>query len=414
MTDDSAADRSSASKSEADAPATVDGRRRWWLLLGASLASVSLAAYEIVPASVTPLIRSSLGVDSSAAGLIVAVMFGTAVLASIPVGIVLDRTDSRVAMAVAVLALLVAGTWGWNAARHGNYRSLLASRAAGGVAYTVVWNGGIDVVSRSFSGSQRATAVGVFTASGPVGFALGQASGPLVASAFGWPVIFLAYTAVAVVGLAVFWPASRGSGHASGDPPSPAELGAVLTDRRVWTVGGLGFLGYALYLFANSWVPSHLTQNLGLSLAASGALTAVFPAVGVLSRISGGVLSDRLFGGRRRPVVLLSFLVATPIVAGFAVLESVVLVVVALLAAGFAIQLSIGLSFAYVRELVDPTAAATAVAFQTSVGLAGAFIAPIAGGVLIDRGGYVAAFVVAGALALVGVLLAWRAPEPNR
>nr|WP_256401438.1 MFS transporter [Haloarchaeobius litoreus] len=383
------------------------------MLLGASVMSVSLGAYELAPASVTTLIRQSLDIGPSAAGLIVSVMFGTAVVASIPVGVVLDRTNSRYAVAVAVGLLLVAGVWGWYAASAGSFAMVLASRVLGGLAYVVVWNAGIDVVGRSFEAERQATAVATFTASGPVGFAVGQAAAPVVAEAFGWPAIFPAFTALSVVGLALFWPTSRGSGRARDTrTPTFADLSRVVTDRRVWLVGVLGFLGYSLYLFVNSWAPSYLTDELRLSLVVSGALSALFPAVGVLSRISGGVLSDRLFDGRRRPVVLASFAVATPAVATFTFLPTVPLVVAALLVAGFAIQLCLGLVFAYVRELVEPAVAATAVAFLTSVGLAGAFLAPIVGGALIDVTSYDVAFLLAGLLGLVGVAVAWRAPEP--
>jgi sugar phosphate permease len=196
------------------------------------------------------------------------------------------------------------------------------------------------------------------------------------------------------------------------DPPSAAELRAVVTDRGVLLVGGLAFLAYSLYLFVNSWAPSYLTEELALSLAAGGLLTALFPAVGVLSRVSGGVISDRLLGGRRRPVLLWSFVVATPAVAGFAAIGTVPVLVAALLVAGFAIQLSLGLVFAYVRELVAPEVAATAVAFLTSVGLAGAFLAPIVGGALVGAAGFGTAFAAAGALGLLGAALAWYAPEP--
>lgn len=200
---------------------------------------------------------------------------------------------------------------------------------------------------------------------------------------------------------------SRGSGHATGtQAPTLSDLGRVVTNRRVWTVGLLGFLGYALYLLVNSWAPSYLTDELRLSLGLSGALVALFPAVGVLSRVTGGVLSDTLFNGRRRPVVLLSFLVAAPVIAGFTAIRTVPVVVAALLVAGFAIQLCLGLVFAYVRELVEPAVAATAVAFLTSVGLAGAFIAPIAAGWLIEASSYETAFLVAGALGALGALLA--------
>ena len=374
--------------------------------------SAALGAYELVPASVTPLIRASLGVSPSAAGLLVSVMFGTAVVASLPVGILLDRTNSRWAVAAAVGLFVVVGVWGWVAASAGAYRPLLASRALGGLAYVVVWNAGIDIVGRSFDADRQATAVATFTASGPVGFAVGQGLGPVVADAFGWPAVFPAFTLVALVGLALFWPTSRGKGRASDTPvPTPAELRAVVTDRRVWTVGVLGFLGYSLYLFVNSWSPSYLTEELGLALGVSGALTALFPAVGMVARVTGGVLSDRLFGGRRRPVILIAFLVSAPIIAGFTALRTVPVVVGALLVTGFAVQLCLGLVFAYVRELVDPRVAATAVAFLTSVGLAGAFAAPIAAGALIGTAGYGTTFAVAGALGGLGVGLAWYAPE---
>ncbi|WP_420182935.1 MFS transporter (plasmid) [Haloarcula sp. KBTZ06] len=386
----------------------------WWLVAGASLISMGLAAYEIVPASVTPLIRDSLRVGPTAAGLLVGVMFGTAVVVSLPAGAVLDRTDSRSVMALAVGILVIAGMWGWQAGRRGQYETILASRVLGGTAYVVVWNAGIDMVSRAVESSNRATAVGIFTASGPVGFALGQGTGPLIAQRFGWPAVFLAFIGPAIAGLAVFWPASRGHGGSRGDAPSLQEFGAVLRSPSVWLVGILGFLGYALYLFVNSWGSSYLTQGLGFSLAVSGLVVAVFPAVGVISRISGGLISDRVFDGSRRPVVLWSFGLAAPLLLGFTQFRSLAPLVAVLLLIGFAVQLTLGLSFTYVRELVDPRVAATAVAFQTSIGLAGAFVAPIAGGAVVNRAGFEPAFLLAGVVAVAGIIVAWQAPEPGR
>lgn len=393
-----------------------DGPESWWtiwgLVVSVSLISVGLAAYEIGPASVTPVIRESLAIGPSAAGFIVGVMFGAAVVASIPVGAVLDRTNSRTALSVAVLVLLVVGVWGWVAGQAGDYRAVIASRAIGGLSYVVVWNAGIDMVSRAAPDDRHATAVGVFTASGPVGFALGQGASPLLADRFGWPSIFVVFPVIACIGLVMFWPVSRGLGRSSGATPTLAEFGATLRNRNVWLVGILGFLGYSLYLFVNSWGASYLTEELGHSLALSGLLVAVFPAVGILARMSSGLLSDRVFGGRRQPVLLGSFLVAAPLVLTFPLLRSLPLLVLFLLCAGFAVQLTLGLSFSYVRELVEPHVAATAVAFLTAIGLAGAFIAPIAGGAVIETAGYATAFVLAGILAVIGIAVAWLAPEP--
>jgi predicted MFS family arabinose efflux permease len=395
------------------APAERSDRVLWGLVGGTSLISTGLAAYEIAPASVTPLIRESMGIGATTAGLLVGVMFGIAVVTSLPAGALLDRTDSRYAMAVAVVVLFVVGAWGWWAATAGQYWSLLASRAVGGAAFVVAWNAGIDIVSQAADATRRATIVAVFTASGPLGFAFSQSLSPAIAARWGWPAIFVAYNGIALLGLTVFWPTSRGLGRAGGEAPTLGEFGSVLRNRQVWLVGGLGFLGYGLYLFVNSWGPSYLTDALGLSLGLSGLVVALFPAVGVAGRIGGGVISDRLFDGRRRPVLLVSFVVATPLIATFTLLTSVPAIVASLLAAGLAIQLMIGLSFAYIRELVAPRVAATSVAFLTAVGLGGAFVSPIVGGAVIDSAGYPAAFLGAAVLSGLGVLLAWRAPEPG-
>jgi predicted MFS family arabinose efflux permease len=382
------------------------------LVAGTFVLSSAAGAYEIAPASVLPLVRDSLGVGPTAAGWLVSVMYLTAVVASVPVGIALDRVSVRRAVAAAAVALLVAGAWGWVAAVAGAYWLLFASRILGGFAYVVVWNAGANLVGQAVEADVRATAVGVFTASAPVGFALGQFGSPLIAEPFGWPATLPAFAAIAVVGVAIFLASTRGrTVGVETTTPSREEFRTLFTNRAAWTLSALCFLAFSLYLFLNSWLPSYLTDRLGVSLALGGLLTALFPAVGVVSRTGGGVLSDRLFGGRRRPVAVLSFAAAAPTVAAFVAVEGVGVVVALLVVAGFAVQLSIGLLYTYVAEVVAPAVRSTAVAMLTSVGLLGAFVAPIAGGAIIDRAGYRPAFLLAGGVAVVGVVLAWYAPD---
>jgi predicted MFS family arabinose efflux permease len=376
------------------------------------LLSTAAGAYEIAPASVLPLVRKSLAVGPTAAGWLVSVMYLTAVVASVPVGVALDRVSVRVAVAVAALALLVAGAWGWLAAAAGAYWWLVASRVLGGFSYVVVWNAGANVVGQAVESDLRATAVGVFTASAPVGFALGQFGSPLVAAPLGWPAVLPAFASIAVLGMAVFLASTRGESLAVETPaPSRGELARLLGNRAAWTLYALCFLAFSLYLFLNSWLPSYLTNHLDVSLSVGGLLTALFPAVGVVSRTSGGVLSDRLFGGKRRPVAILSFVVAAPAVVGFVAVTEVGPVIALVVVAGFAVQLSIGLLYTYVAEVVAAAVRTTAISMLTSVGLFGAFIAPLVGGEIISRTGYRPAFLLAGVVAVVGVALAWYAPD---
>jgi len=398
-------------ESTADRP----GSRRT-VLAGAFLLNLAAGAYEIVPASVTPTAMAELGVGPVAAGWLVSVMFLTAVVASVPVGVALDRVDVDRAVTAATLLLLVAGAWGWRAATAGAYDWLFASRILGGTAFVVIWNAGNVVVGSAFGPANRATAVGLFTASAPAGFALGQFSGPLVSARLGWAAVFGVYGPLAVVGLVVYL---LGGGHAADAAgtaiPSRRDLGAVLTHPGVWTISILGFLAYSLYLFVNSWLPTYMTETSTLTNAQIGLLVALFPAMGALSRTTGGLISDRLFDARRRPVALLSFAVTAPTFVAFVLTDSVALLVALLAVSGYFVQLGLGLFFSYVREVVDPSVASTAVSILTAVGLFGAFVSPIGAGWLIERtGSYPLAFGLATGLTAVAAALAWFAPRVPR
>ncbi|MFC6722855.1 nitrate/nitrite transporter [Halobium palmae] len=398
-----------------DCPSRVGSQRETLgLLVGFFLLSTAAAAYEIAPASVLPVIQESLGLEASTASWLVSIMYAVAVVCSIPVGIVLDRFSVRRVVSFGTTALVIAGIWGWYAATAGAYFSLLVSRVLGGIAYVIFWNAGANVVGSAVAPKNRATAVGVFTASAPVGFALGQFGSPLIETVAGWAAILPIYPAIGVVGVAFFLFATRR--HMPGvDTTTPdwSALRELFTSQGVWVVCILCFLAYSLYLFVNTWLPSYLVNRFGISLAASGLLTAIFPAIGAVGRSSSGVISDRVFNGRRRPVVVSSFGVATPAVVAFVFISQLGIVSGAVVVVGFAVQLVTGLLFSYVAELVPSTVRTTAVSLLTSVGLFGAFAAPIAAGIIIDRASYELAFLVAGGVAFIGVLLALRAPEPN-
>jgi MFS family permease len=384
------------------------------LVGGLFVLSASAAAYEIVLASVTPLVRSSLGISAAAAGFLVTVMYVTSVVASVPVGVALDRVGVTRAVVVAAVALLVAGAWGYAAGVAGAYWWLVASRVLGGFAYVVLWNAGANLVGESVTAENRATAVGVFTASAPLGFALGQFGGPQVAALAGWPAVLPVFAGLAVVGVTVFLVATWGHEFSvTTEVPDRTALVALFTDRGVWTLCLLCFIAYDLYLVLNSWLPSYLVEGLGVDLAVSGLLTALFPAVGVVARTSSGGVSDRLFGGRRRPVAVLAFAVATPGVFGLVVTTHVGGVVGLVVATGLGVQLAIGLLFSYVTEVVPSEVRTTAVSLLTAAGLAGAGVAPVVAGGLIEWLGYRPTFLVAGVVGAVGVVVASRAPEPS-
>jgi len=407
---------------------TRPDRERWWLLLSLVALSALSNAYIIVPASILPVLMRELAVGATAAGWVVSAVFGAQIVASVPAGLALDRFGGRGAVALATVALVVAGLWGTASAASGAYVPLVVSRLLGGAASIVVWNAGVTVIGGAFDEGRRATAVGAFTAASPAGFALGHLSGPLVAGV-DWTAVFAIYGLLAVVPFSVLWVSSRPRGRRdsrAGTREGPAEtrdgpagggpdsLGRVLGNRTVLALSATTFAVMSVYVFLNSWMPTYLAERLGASLAAGGVVVAVLPAMGVLSRTGGGAVSDRLFDGRRRPVVVLSLLVPLPLLAALAGLSTVAAVLVVLVVAGFFVQLGVGVLFTAVRELVEPGVAGAAVATVTGAGAVGSFTAPLVAGALIDAtGSFLAAFAYGGAVGLAGLGVAHRLPDPG-
>ncbi|MFB6093102.1 MAG: nitrate/nitrite transporter [Haloquadratum sp.] len=372
------------------------------------------SAYEIVPASIAPPLQTQLGVDATAVGWLVGVMFAVPIVWSLPVGWLLGRVSLRDALVAAGLILGIAGVAGWHYTRRGAYLPLLATRALGGMGFVLMWNSALETYGRF---RNRATATGLFIASSPIGFALGHVTGPVLAEAVGVGVPFLAYSlllALPIAGLLVTGHRIPRVADDGAETPSAEMFAALAGNRALATVCVLGFVSYSLYLFVNSWMPSYLNTHLGFSLTRSGLLIALFPLVGALSRTAGGVVADRAFDGRRRPVVLITFVATALLVGALSISRGIAVVTLALLGSGFFVQLSLGLFYSYVPELLPADRVSGGIAVLTTVSMTGAFSAPVVAAWLLERfGSYAVPFGYAVGLAIVGVVVAWAFAEPG-
>ncbi|WP_411968891.1 MFS transporter [Haloferax sp. YSSS75] len=379
-----------------------------WLLY------VFVAALQVAPASILPLIGEALGVGPAAASWVTSAVFLSMFLAAIPVGIYIDRVDIRRVFLVSGLVVAIATLWTWWAGVTGDYLAILYSRALAGVSIIAIWTACVTLVGNLAPRARQATAITVFATSVPLGFAVGQFGVPLLADGFGWATTFpLLGTAVAVGSVGI-WMAAPPTDSSQSTSPTMRDVGHVLVQPRVWGVAVLGFLAISMLFVVNNWMPTFLAERYALTLAASGAFTALFSTVGVLSRASSGWLSDHLLDQRRKPLVVFSFLISTPLVVGLVFADSLGFTVVLLVLAGYLGQLGHVLLFVYVRELVTPELVATALSVLNAIGFLGAFSAPILTGVFIERTGtFVAAFGYAGLLGVVAVAVALLVPESS-
>lgn len=379
-----------------------------WLLTAAT------HHYIMAPASVLSQVAADLHVAPAVAVWLVSAVPGSWAITNFALGVWIDRFGDYRMIAVGTGVVVLAGIWSWRAGSRGAFLPLLVSRLCAGIAVGVIWTASTNLIGGAVSGVNRGTAIGVFITSAPAGFALGQLLTPFIASWSGWPTSFLVMSvgaglafpliAISVRHLAIETTTNTASMR--------ANFAAVLRHRAVWFGCAMAFAAYSYYLFMNSWLPSYLAEEFALFPELSGLLTAVFPAMGILSRAGGGLISDRLLNQRRVPVLRVGFLISLPLVALIAWTRWLALIVLALIVAGFVIQLTFGVVYSYVREIVAAEITGTALALLTTAGVSGAFSPPLITGALIEAtGSYLSAFAYAAALTMVGLVLSWIAPE---
>ena len=200
---------------------------------------------------------------------------------------------------------------------------------------SIGWAGLIKVCSRWFDFSSYGAIIGILSVSYLVGDAAArQLMGTLIEHGFGWRALF--YFAAGVT--ACLWLANglllRDSRVQAGHPEAtvnPLNLFAgtderprsfvalvktLLSSRAFALVCLLSFGCTIVRETFNSWTPQYLASFVGYSPGQAARLSAIFPAVGAVSVIATGFLSDRL-GLTGRSLLLLLGLIATAVTLSF-------------------------------------------------------------------------------------------------
>ena len=175
------------------------------------------------------------------------------------------------------------------------------------------WAGLIKVSSKWFDFSSYGMIIGILSISYLVGDAAArQWMGMLIEHGFGWRALF--YFAAAVVGLLLvanllFLRESRLDAGFAEAKPNPLNLFAGSESRpknvaqlllplfrsRAFLVVCLLSLGCTIIRESfNLWTPAYLRDYLGYSASHAARMSSVFPAVGAVSVLATGWLSDRL------------------------------------------------------------------------------------------------------------------------
>ncbi len=196
---------------------------------------------------------------------------------------------------------------------------------------SVAWAGLLKVSSKWFDFSSYGTVIGILSVSYLIGDAVArQWMGVLILHGYGWRALFWLAAGVAgffLLANALLLRESRSEagfaettahplnvyGAAAGRPANIAALVLPLLKSRAFLIVCLLSLGCTVVRETfNTWTPLYLRDYLGYSNSGAASASAVFPALGAVSVILAGWLSDRL-GANSRAGIMAMGLTATAV-----------------------------------------------------------------------------------------------------
>jgi ACS family hexuronate transporter-like MFS transporter len=341
-----------------------------------------------IPA-IAPLIRDSFGLSTAQAGSFLSAYYIGPSLMSLPAGRMVDRwgVSHTMVLGQVVIALglfAVAGSW--------TFALLSVLIVLAGAGYGMLNPSTAKAVLVWFPREHRATVVGLKQVGLPFGGAMGALIMPPLALWLGWRET-VALSASVIGGLAVLtWLLYREppGAAAEGGRAGGGSLGAVLRNRDLWLVSASTLMFAGMQTVWMAYLVLYLRDVVAMPLLTAARFLVLAQLTGTVGRVVFGILSDRVFGGRRRAVLVLAGLGSTActlLIAGtgsgtspwhFAVLAAVF---------GFVGIGWNGVQYTLMAELVDPRSVGTAVGLGLAVSSFGVTVCPPLFGALVERVG---------------------------
>ena len=282
-------------------------RSRWAVLLLLTGAHALSAAAALAVAPLAPVLLDALGLTRAQIGLLVPAIYLGGVLMSMPAGWITDRLGIRATLAAGLLleAAMIA-----LASEASRFTTLLACLFGAGVGFSVVNPTTGKAIIERFPMRERGVAMGIKQTGLTLGGMLAAFTLPAVAVRWGWQTAFAVAGGCAALGALAGALSGRGQSAAAQpaieDPPRFAEVGRFLRNRSFVVLLVSGFTMALTQSSVLAYFALYARDRLGYGVIAAGGLLAAAQAGGTVSRLAWGAVSDRLFGGRRRPCLIIN------------------------------------------------------------------------------------------------------------
>ena len=430
--------------------------RHRWVVMGLIFCIWAIACADRANFGIAlPYLKKEYGISNTQAGLIVSLFSFAYGVVQIPVGLLYKRISEKTAGILFSLFMLLTSVFTGLMGTTSSVFLLQAYRVGLGLSEGPLGIGCTNVINRWFPSREKGTATGLWIAASKLGPLIVPSICIVVIQLWGWREIFYVF-AIPGVFLAILWMVLVTSSPSENRFCSPAErrliqddaptvgsdrkfsrrdavqaipyLDAVNRTKRVpqletvrqvfrsWNIFGVAIAYGCMIGISNifmSWIPTYLVTVKGFAPLKMGFLASA-PFIGaVAGNMLGGVISDRLLDGRRKPMMMLGalgtmimmlLLIDAPSSVGF--LGVVLMVAGLMLGIGFA-----GYS-AYPMGLATKSTYPTAFGIVNCLGQIGGACAPLSVGILLDRYSWTSVFLYMVGTALLCLLLLLSIVEP--
>lgn len=365
-----------------------------WRMLGWLFATQVLVAF--VGRSLAPLgvlIGEDLSLSKAQIGMLPAALFFGQMVASIPAGLLADRVESRKLLLMLSLCL---GLGFLLTTVSFSFVFVLILIAVGGLGYGTMHPASNKGILYWFEARKRGTAMGIKQMGVTFGSALSALLLLPIASIWGWRTALIgAAILLMIVGVLAFRfyhePVTQDEENHSGDRIHFLSSLLKMFKHKpllLVSIGATGLNGSQMML--NTYLVLFAYQKLNFSLFLSGILLVISEVSGSFGRVGWGIISDRLFNGRRIIILMIiatitacvSFAVAMlPAHTPFWAMVPVTIIF------GFCVSGFNGIWMNVATELVPREQAGAASGFSIMVGSWGTIIGPPLFGFIVDKTG---------------------------
>ena len=387
---------------------------RWPILALVTVAHGLGALAVLAVAPLSPFLLDALGLTRAQVGWFLPAVYLGGVLMSLPAGWLTDRLGVRATLG---LGQLVIGGGVILAALGSSLAACLACLVLAGFGFSVLNPASGRAVVEWFPPRRRGGAMGIKQTGLTLGGLAGALALPPLALAFGWRYALGAAGALSLVSAALVAALYHSPVVSAVAPAAPrARLGEVRVFLRRPGVVVVFCSGFFLSMAQSSvlaYLALYTRETFAVSAVAAGQFLALAQLGGTSGRLAWGAISDQLFGGRRRPGVVVNALMGAGGYAALALgawLPAPLMIPLAIIAGAGAFGW-VGLYFALVAEIGGARYAGLLTGVAVAFAWSGVLVGPPGFGLLLEAtGGYTWPWL---ALSAISLAVALTLPRPR-